>query len=349
MDITEIHERIGEIRAAALAAIAAALEARDLPSLADIRVRHLGKKGVITSILKTMSELPAEERPKFGAFVNSLRETIEHELELANAKLGSAAFEERLKAEAIDVTIPAKPGHFGHTHPLTIVHDEAVDLFLTLGFTVAEGPEVELSEYCFDKLNTPKGHPARDRQDTFYCDEEETICLRTQTSSVQIRTMEILKPPIRIISPGRVYRKDEVDATHSPIFHQIEGLVIDKGITMGNLKWTLNSLMRGLYGRDVQTRLRPHHFPYTEPSCELDIQCFECGGTGCRLCKDEGWIELLGAGMVHPKVLSGCGIDPEVYSGFAFGIGIERLAMRRFGITDMRLLYENDARFLKQF
>jgi phenylalanyl-tRNA synthetase alpha chain len=296
-----------------------------------------------------MGSLSAEERPVTGALANEVREAIEKALALRKDAVESAVFEDRLESERVDVTVPVKRKELGHKHPLNTVWDEAVEIFLHMGFTVAEGPEVELSEYVFDKLNTLEGHPARDWQDTFYLDEDEMRLLRTQTSSVQIRAMETVKPPIRIISPGRVYRKDEVDATHSPVFHQIEGLAVDKGITLGNLKWTLNELMRGLYGADVKTRFRPHHFPYTEPSCEVDFQCFECGGKGCRVCKDEGWIELLGSGMVHPKVLAGCGIDPDVYSGFAFGIGIERLAMRRFAVRDLRLLYENDMRFLRQF
>ncbi|MEG1108718.1 MAG: phenylalanine--tRNA ligase subunit alpha, partial [Oscillospiraceae bacterium] len=234
-------------------------------------------------------------------------------------------------------------------HPLNTVLDEAADIFLGMGFTIAEGPEIEYSVYNFDKLNTAEGHPARDRQDTFYFDDEDSLLLRTQTSPVQARVMETQPLPIRIISPGRVYRKDEVDATHSPMFHQFEGLVVDKGITMGDLKGTLNTLLKTLYGEDTVTRFRPHHFPFTEPSCEVDVQCFECGGKGCRVCKGEGWIELLGAGMVHPKVLENCGIDSSVYSGFAFGIGVERMAMRRFNINDLRLIYENDLRFLSQF
>jgi phenylalanyl-tRNA synthetase alpha chain len=255
----------------------------------------------------------------------------------------------RLRAETLDVTIPGTYVPIGKKHPLTTVLDEAIEIFVGMGFRIAEGPEVEFSDYNFTRLNTPEGHPARDRQDTFYFTDDDSVCLRTQTSPVQVRVMEMNPPPIRIISPGRVYRKDEVDATHSPMFHQIEGLVVDKGITMGDLKGTLNIMVQRLYGEGTKTRFRPHHFPFTEPSCEVDIQCFECGGAGCRVCKGEGWIELLGAGMVHPKVLEGCGIDSTVYSGFAFGIGLERMAMRRFNISDMRLLFENDVRFLSQF
>jgi len=341
-----MKEQLAELQKSAISAIDKADSAAELDNL---RIQYLGKKGEVTAILKQMGSLSAEERPVVGALANELRESIEAALQTRKDAVESVAFERRLKSERVDVTIPVKHAELGHKHPMNIVWDEAVEIFLNMGFTVAEGPEVEFAEYCFDRLNTLEGHPARDWQDTFYLDEDETRILRTQTSSVQIRTMEAQKPPIRIISPGAVYRKDEVDATHSPVFHQIEGLVVDKGITLGNLKWTLNELMRGLYGADVKTRFRPHHFPYTEPSCEVDVQCFECGGKGCRVCKDEGWIELLGSGMVHPKVLAGCGIDPDVYSGFAFGIGIERLTMRRFAIRDLRLMYENDARFLRQF
>jgi phenylalanyl-tRNA synthetase alpha chain len=340
-------EQLSNLKTTAAAETVAANNAQELES---VRVKYLGKKGEVTALLKSMGGLSAEERPAFGAAVNELRALIETALDERKSIVDAAALDERLRSERIDVTLPVHHEHpFGHRHPLTTVWDEAVEIFLNMGFSVAEGPEIELSSYCFDKLNTPPEHPARDRQDTFYLDEAETTVLRTQTSSVQIRVMEVSKPPIKIISPGRVYRKDEVDATHSPMFHQIEGLVVDKNITLGNLKWTLNELMRGLYGPDVKTRFRPHHFPYTEPSCEVDVQCFECGGAGCRVCKQEGWIELLGCGMVHPKVLAGCGIDPDVYSGFAFGVGVERLAMRRFAIPDMRLLYENDLRFLTQF
>ncbi|MDR0818974.1 MAG: phenylalanine--tRNA ligase subunit alpha [Oscillospiraceae bacterium] len=342
-----MKEQLENLKHVALAEVALATDA---VAIENLRIKYLGRKGEVTAVLKQMGALPPEERPAAGALANELRSELESAFLTRGETVEASAFEERLKTETLDVTIPGNSGNgVGHKHPVSTVWDEAVDIFLAMGFTVAEGPEIELSEYCFDKLNTPPGHPARDRQDTFYLDEDEVVCLRTQTSSVQIRTMEKTKPPIRIISPGRVYRKDEIDATHSPIFLQLEGLVVDKGITMGNLKWTLNELMRGLYGPDVKTRFRPHHFPYTEPSCEVDMQCFACGGKGCRVCKGEGWIELLGAGMVHPKVLAGCGIDPDVYSGFAFGIGIERLTMLRFEINDLRLLYENDFRFLKQF
>ncbi|NLO47014.1 MAG: phenylalanine--tRNA ligase subunit alpha [Clostridiales bacterium] len=335
-----------EIKNTSLSAIDSAYTLNDLEAL---RVKYLGKKGDLTSILKQMGGLSPEERPVIGQLANEIRTRIEDALENRAVEIKQAQLESKLREETLDVTIPGKKIFVGKKHPLATVWDEVTDIFIGMGYTVVEGPEVELSDYCFTKLNTPPGHPARDRQDTFYLTEEEDICLRTQTSSVQIRVMEHTSPPIRIISPGRVYRKDEVDATHSPMFHQVEGLVVDKGITMGDLKGTLNTLMQSLYGKDVITRFRPHHFPYTEPSCEVDMQCFECKGAGCRVCKEEGWIELLGAGMVHPKVLEGCGIDPDIYSGFAFGIGIDRLTMRRFNIRDLRLLFENDMRFLRQF
>jgi phenylalanyl-tRNA synthetase alpha chain len=341
-----MRKMLEEIKAQALRAIE---EASDPAALEALRVKYLGKKGELTSVLKQMGSLSAEERPVIGQLANALREMLEQALSDKVSALQEALLEARLRSEAIDVTIPGKRIALGAKHPIKIVWDEAVDIFIGMGFQVAEGPEVEYSDYNFTKLNTPEGHPARDRQDTFYLSEDDSICLRTQTSPVQIHVMETNRPPIRIISPGRVYRKDEVDATHSPMFHQMEGLVVDKGITMGDLKGTLNTLVKRLYGPETVTRFRPHHFPFTEPSCEVDVQCFECHGAGCRVCKGEGWIELLGAGMVHPKVLAGCGIDPEEYSGFAFGVGLDRMAMRRFQISDMRLLFENDVRFLSQF
>lgn len=341
-----MKQKIDEIKAQSLNAISSAADPAALESL---RVKYLGKKGELTGLLKQMGNVSEHERPIIGQLANSVRQMIEDAISQRSVEIKKDLLEKRLHEEALDVTIPGKNASIGKKHPMYIVWDEITDIFLSMGYSVEEGPEVELSDYCFTKLNTPADHPARDRQDTFYLTEQEDVCLRTQTSSVQIRVMEKTKPPIRIISPGRTYRKDEVDATHSPMFHQVEGLVVDKGITMGDLKGTLNTLMKGLYGPGVVTRFRPHHFPYTEPSCEVDFQCFECGGAGCRVCKNEGWIELLGAGMVHPKVLEGCGIDPDVYSGFAFGIGIERLTMLRFNIQDLRLLYENDIRFLSQF
>lgn len=319
----------------------------ELKLLDDLRVKYLGKKGALTSILKQMGGLSAEERPAVGQLANSVRSELEEKLNSRISQLKSEMEEKRLREETIDVTLPGKRPQIGRPHPLTAVLDEVKEIFLGMGFEVAEGPEVETDHYCFEALNMPPHHPARDTQDTFYINDN--VLLRTQTSSVQIRAMENKKPPIRIISPGRVYRSDSIDATHSPIFHQIEGLVVDKGITLGDLFGTLELLMKKLYGSDTQIRLRPHHFPYTEPSAEVDLQCFSCRGKGCPLCKGEGYIELLGSGMVHPKVLEGCGIDPEVYSGFAFGIGLDRLAMGRYNISDMRMLYENDVRFLKQF
>jgi len=321
--------------------------AGDLKALEALKVKYLGKKGELTSILKQMGKLSAEERPVIGQLANEVREDIEQFIKDRQSQLKSVQLEEQLKSETLDVTVPGKVKPLGKKHPMYTVLDEVKEIFLGMGFDVAEGPEVETDYYCFEALNMPKNHPARDTQDTFYIDEN--VLLRTQTSSVQIRHMEKHSPPIRIISPGRIYRSDEVDATHSPLFHQIEGLVVDKGITMGDLKGTLEILAKRLYEDAARVRFRPHHFPYTEPSAEMDIQCFVCGGEGCGLCKGEGWIELLGCGMVHPKVLSTCGIDPEVYSGFAFGVGLERLTMGRYGINDLRLFFENDLRFLRQF
>ena len=319
----------------------------DPKALEELRVKYLGKKGELTGILKQMGKLSAEERPKVGAFANEVRASIEALIEEKAAALKAALQEQKLKAERLDVTMPGKAAPMGKPHPLSKVLDEVGEIFLGMGFSIVEGPEVELDYYNFEALNIPKNHPARDTQDTFYI--TENVLLRTQTSPVQVRTMEKQKPPIRVIAPGRVYRSDAVDATHSPLFHQIEGLVVDKGVTMADLKGTLEMFTKRLYGEDSVVRFRPHHFPFTEPSAEMDVQCFSCHGEGCRLCKGEGWIELLGCGMVHPKVLSNCGIDPEEYSGFAFGIGLERLVMRRYNIDDLRLFYENDLRFLDQF
>lgn len=319
----------------------------DTKLLEEFRVKFLGKKGELTSILKQMGKLSPEERPVIGQLANKVRADIEEALGRRKDELKSAMEEIKLREETIDVTLPGKPAKIGRAHPLNAVLEEVEEVFLGMGFDIVEGPEVETDHYCFEALNMPKSHPARDTQDTFYINEN--VLLRTQTSSVQIRTMEKTKPPIRIISPGRVYRSDTVDATHSPLFHQIEGLVVDKGITMSDLKGTLELLMKRLYGEEAKIRLRPHHFPYTEPSAEVDLMCFNCHGKGCSMCKGEGWVELLGSGMVHPKVLADCGIDPEIYSGFAFGIGLERITMGRYSINDMRLLYENDMRFLEQF
>jgi phenylalanyl-tRNA synthetase alpha chain len=322
-------------------------KAADLKSLEEIRVKFLGKKGEITGILKQMGKLSAQERPVIGQLANKVRADIEQSITSAQDSIKSKAAAKKLEAERIDVTLPGKKPKLGNAHPLNATLAEVEEVFLGMGFDIVEGPEVETDHYCFEALNMPKHHPARDTQDTFYINEN--VLLRTQTSSVQIRTMEKMKPPIRIISPGRVYRSDAVDATHSPLFHQIEGLVIDKGITMADLKGTLEMLLKRLYGEETQLRFRPHHFPYTEPSAEVDLMCFNCHGKGCSMCKGEGYVELLGSGMVHPKVLEGCGIDPTVYSGFAFGIGLERITMGRYSINDMRLLYENDMRFLEQF
>lgn len=318
-----------------------------MPELENIRVKYLGKKGELTSVLRGMGSLSPEERPVIGQLANQVRAFLEEKIEEVKNELAKKEQSMRLAQEVIDVTIPGKRKFVGRRHPLTIAVDEIKEVFIGMGYEIAEGPEIEYDYYNFEALNIPKGHPARDTQDTFYINEN--ILLRTQTSPVQIRVMESTKPPIKVICPGRVYRSDAVDATHSPIFHQIEGLVVDKGVTMGDLIGTLQVFAKSLFGENSRIRLRPHHFPFTEPSAEVDVSCWTCGGKGCRVCKNEGWIEILGAGMVHPRVLETCGIDSEVYSGFAFGIGAERTVMGKFNIDDMRLLYENDVRFLKQF
>ncbi len=330
-------------------ALKAIVEADSLESLEDLRIKYLGKKGELTAILKQMGRLSAEERPVMGQLANQLRADLESSIETTRAKLEAAALEAKLKLEAVDVTIPGDELKLGHKHPMYKALDEIKDIFVGMGFTVLDGPEVELASYNFDKLNAGEGHPSRDWSDTFYFDEESRVMLRSQTSPMQVRAMETMKLPIRIVAPGRVYRKDEVDATHSPMFHQVEGMVIDKGVTMADLKGTLNLVMEQLFGEGTVTRFRPHHFPFTEPSCEMDVQCHKCGGKGCPTCKGEGWIEVLGAGMIHPKVLEMSGIDSEEYTGWAFGMGLERLAMRRFKISDLRLIFENDVRFLEQF
>ena len=340
----DMREQLEQIRAEAEAAME---NAASLQELDAVRVKYLGKKGELTAVLKTMGKLSPEERPKVGQMANEVREVITAGIDKRNELLKAAQQEMKLKAETIDVTLPGTKVEVGHKHPLSIVLDEVKEIFLGMGFEVVGGPEVEWDYYNFEALNIPKDHPARDTQDTFYI--TENMLLRTQTSGVQIRTMENKKPPIRMIAPGRVFRSDAVDATHSPLFHQIEGMAIDEGITMGDLKGTLETFAKKLYGEQTKIRLRPHHFPFTEPSCEIDVSCFKCGGCGCSMCKGEGWIEILGGGMVHPKVLRTGGIDPEKYSGFAFGVGLERIAMFRFGLDDMRLLYENDVRFLDQF
>ena len=322
-------------------------ESDSLDKLNEVRVAFLGKKGELTAVLKGMKDVAAEERPKVGQWVNETRAQIEKHLEETKAKLEAAVLEAKLEAEVIDVTLPAKKMEMGHRHPNTIALEEVERIFIGMGYEVVEGPEVEYQDYNFTKLNIPEGHPARDEQDTFFIDDK--ICLRSQTSPVQARTMEKGKLPIRMIAPGRVFRSDEVDATHSPSFHQIEGLVIDKHITFADLKGTLEEFAKELFGPETKTKFRPHHFPFTEPSAEVDVSCFKCGGKGCRFCKGSGWIEILGCGMVHPHVLEMCGIDPEEYTGFAFGVGLERIALLKYEIDEMRLLYENDTRFLKQF
>jgi len=339
-----MKEKLEALRAEARAQLENCNTAAELEAL---RVRYLGKKGELTALLRGMGALAPEERPKMGALVNEARAEIEAAMEEKVAALEKAELERRLQEEQLDVTVPGIAAPLGKKHPLSQVLDEIKDIFLGMGFQIATGPEVELDHYNFEALNMPKNHPARDTQDTFYI--TENILLRTQTSPMQVRVMEKQQPPIKVIAPGRVYRSDEVDATHSPLFHQIEGLVVDKGIRMSDLKGTLELFAKRLYGEEAVVRFRPHHFSFTEPSAEMDIRCFACEGKGCRLCKGEGWIEILGAGMVHPKVLSGCGIDPEVYSGFAFGLGLERIVMRRFNIDDLRLFFENDLRFLEQF
>ncbi len=324
------------------------IEASDaLEKLNDIKVAYLGKKGELTSVLKSMKDVAPEDRPKVGQMVNDARAVIEGKLEAAMTALQKKTREEQLKKEVIDVTLPGKRNKVGHTHPNTIALEEVERIFVGMGYEVIEGPEVEYDSYNFEKLNIPKNHPARDEQDTFYI--SDNIVLRSQTSPVQVRTMEKGKLPIRMLAPGRVFRSDEVDATHSPSFHQIEGLVIDKNITFADLKGTLAEFARELFGEETKVKFRPHHFPFTEPSAEMDVTCFKCGGKGCRFCKGSGWIEILGCGMVHPNVLTMSGIDPNEYSGFAFGVGLERIALLKYEIDDMRLLYENDIRFLKQF
>lgn len=313
----------------------------------ELRVRFLGKKGKLTAVLRGMGALSAEERPIIGQLANEVRTVLENAISEKIAALKEKKLENQLRREKLDVTMPGTALPMGHRHPLTRVQREMEDIFIGMGFQIAEGPEVEYDYYNFQALNIPENHPARDTQDTFYI--TDNILLRSQTSPVQVRVMEKQKPPIRVISPGRVYRSDALDATHSPLFHQMEGLVVDKGITMSDLKGTLETFAKKMFGENTNIRFRPHHFPFTEPSAEVDVSCFACGGKGCRVCKGEGWIEILGAGMVHPFVLSNCGIDPEVYSGFAFGMGIERVAMKHYGIDDIRLFYENDRRFLEQF
>ena len=347
-----MKEQLEQIKNQALAALDAAATPA---TLEDLRVKLLGKKGELTAVLKQMGKLSPEERPVMGQLANSVRAAIETRLEERKAAIHATALEAKLASESIDVTIPGTECQMGHEHPMNQVLQQIKDMFVGMGYQIVDGPEVELADYNFTRLNIEEGHPSRDRSDTFYFSDDDTVLLRTQTSPMQIRVMENAKPPICILAPGRVYRKDEADATHSPMFHQIEGLVVDENITMGDLKGALTTLMKQLYGQDAVMRFRPHHFPFTEPSCEMDMQCHKCHGTGevdgqvCSTCHGEGWIELLGAGMVHPKVLEGCGIDPEKYSGFAFGMGLERMAMGRMRINDLRLIFDNDIRFLEQF
>ena len=347
-----MKQQLESIRQKALAALE---EAATPAELEDLRVRLLGKKGELTAVLKQMGKLSAEERPIMGQMANNVRAAIEEKLEQRKASVHAAVLEAKLASESIDVTIPGDEIVMGHQHPMNQVLQQIKDIFVGLGYQVVEGPEVELADYNFTRLNIEEGHPSRDRSDTFYFTDDDSVLLRTQTSPMQIRVMENAKPPICILAPGRVFRKDEADATHSPMFHQIEGLVVDENITMGDLKGALISCMRKIYGEDAVMRFRPHHFPFTEPSCEMDMQCHKCHGTGeidgnvCSTCHGEGWIELLGAGMVHPTVLENCGIDSTRYSGFAFGMGLERMAMGRLKITDLRLIFDNDVRFLNQF
>ena len=341
-----MKQQLEDIQGRALAALDAATSPA---ALEELRVKLLGKKGELTAVLKQMGKLSPEERPVMGQLANTVRAEIEALLERRKSAIHAAALEARLAAEAVDVTIPGTPVSLGHQHPMNQVLQEIKDIFVGMGFTILDGPEVELAYYNFDRLNAEEGHPSRDWSDTFYFDTDSRVMLRSQTSPMQVHAMETMKLPIRIVAPGRVYRKDEADATHSPMFHQVEGMVIDKGVTMADLKGTLNAVMEQLFGKGTVTRFRPHHFPFTEPSCEMDVQCHKCGGVGCPTCKGEGWIEVLGAGMIHPKVLEMSGIDPEVYSGWAFGMGLERMAMRRFKIADLRLIFENDVRFLEQF
>ena len=339
-----MKEKLEQIRSAVETELKSAA---DMEALENIRIKYMGKKGELTAVLKGMGKLSKEERPVIGALANEIRQNLEKEIEEKKSAIMAAEEEKRLAEETIDVTMPGKRSIEGKLHPLTQVMDEIKRIFMGMGFSIADGPEVEYDYYNFEALNIPKNHPARDTQDTFYI--EDNIVLRTQTSPMQIRVMEKTKPPIRVIAPGKVYRSDTVDATHSPVFHQIEGLVVDKGVTMADLKGTLEMFVKSLYGENTRARFRPHHFPFTEPSAEMDISCWSCGGKGCSVCKGEGWIEILGCGMVHPKVLANCGIDPEVYSGFAFGIGLERIAMGKYDINDLRLFFENDLRFLSQF
>ncbi|MBP3879456.1 MAG: phenylalanine--tRNA ligase subunit alpha [Lachnospiraceae bacterium] len=339
-----MEQKVKEIQDAAVSAI---MGADGLDRLNEVRVAFLGKKGSLTAVLKSMKNVDPEDRPKVGKWVNDARAEIEERMAEMQNRLDAEKMARELEKEKIDVTLPPKMKFVGHRHPNTIALEEVERIFIGMGYEVIEGPEIEYDDYNFTKLNIPANHPAKDEQDTFYITKD--ILLRTQTSPVQARVMEQGKLPIRMISPGRVFRSDEVDATHSPSFHQIEGLVIDKNITFADLKGTLDVFAKELFGPETKTKFRPHHFPFTEPSAEVDVSCFKCGGKGCRFCKGSGWIEILGCGMVHPHVLEMCGIDPNEYTGFAFGVGLERIALLKYEIDDMRLLYENDVRFLRQF
>ena len=341
-----MKELLSQLREHSLDAISSAQGPEELEAL---RIKYLGKKGELTAILKQMGKLSSQERPVIGRLANDVRASLEAKIDERKKIIGARMLEHRLEAETLDVTIPGSKARLGRRHPIYSVLDEIEDIFVGMGFEILDGPEVELAEYNFTRLNVPEDHPSRDWTDTFYFRDDSSILLRSQTSPIQIHAMETHPLPIRMVAPGRVFRKDEVDATHSPMFHQIEGMVIDRGVTMGDLKATLNLVVQKIYGADTVTRFRPHHFPFTEPSCEMDIQCHKCGGKGCPTCKGEGWMEILGAGMVHPKVLSGCGIDPDEYSGWAFGMGLDRLALGQYKINDLRLIFENDVRFLRQF
>ncbi len=342
--MSTIESKLKEIRDKVTEAVK---NAGTLEIINDLRVKVIGKKGELTEIMKSMKDIPKEEKPKFGQLVNELRNEVEELLSSTTNRIRRELRQKQLEEETIDVTLPAKKTERGHKHPNQVALEEIERIFTGMGYKVVFGPEVEYDYYNFEALNIPADHPAKDEQDTFYINDK--IVLRTQTSPVQVREMEKGKIPIRMIAPGRVFRSDEVDATHSPCFHQVEGMVIDEGITFADLKGTLEAFAKKMFGEDTKVKFRPHHFPFTEPSAEMDVTCFKCGGKGCRMCKGEGWIEILGCGMIHPNVLDRCNVDRSKYSGFAFGIGLERIALLKYEIDDMRLLYENDVRFLKQF
>lgn len=339
-----MQNKLNEIKELALKEIQ---EAKNSTAIEEIRVKFLGKKGELTTILRSMGNLSKEERPVVGKMVNDVKKVVEEKIEEVVKTVKEKEKNQKLQNEIIDVTMPSKKNNIGSRHPLELTLKKIEDIFISMGFSIEDGPEVELDYYNFEALNIPKNHPARSEQDTLYINDN--VVLRTQTSGVQVRTMEKLEPPIKMISPGKVYRADSVDATHSPIFYQMEGLVIDKGVTFADLKGTLDLFIKKMYGEKFKTKFRPHHFPFTEPSAEMDATCFVCGGKGCNVCKGSGWIEMLGCGMVHPNVLRNSGIDPEVYSGFAFGFGIDRMVMQNYELDDIRLLYESDMRFLNQF